>query len=231
LTIVIGVALLFQYNLKLNKLAQVRWIEDINDEEENEQEKEIGPIDLMRDIFPFDGKERPASQIVPKSSTYVRSSEHIQEAPLGAYVRSQEEISAEIKGNAMPAIPETHIVPISAQSHAIHLMMENSISSNAPLTGARDANDEEPISPMSIQSVAIDIPREETPNPSKEDSKTNKHQPQVPVSVGDIESDFTEDDSESYQESMSDTSSIAPAKLWRPPAGHLRGPLYNLRNN
>jgi hypothetical protein len=78
--IVIGVALLFQYNLKLNKLSQVRWIEDINTLE-GEEESEQNPFQVMRDNFPF----HPEAKVVPK--TYVRSLA-AQPAPDLAYMRS-----------------------------------------------------------------------------------------------------------------------------------------------
>ncbi|KAI8911894.1 magnesium transporter NIPA-domain-containing protein [Gorgonomyces haynaldii] len=69
--IVIGVALLFQYNLKLNKLAQVKWIEDINDEEENEANEEQSPLQLMRDVFPFNPEGR-VSHLEPEKDQYMR---------------------------------------------------------------------------------------------------------------------------------------------------------------
>eukprot|EP00842_Homolaphlyctis_polyrhiza_P004219 jgi/Hompol1/4799/HPOL_003909-RA len=54
LVIVIGVALLFQYNLKLNKMA-VRFVEDINDAEndDEEQQSDQNPLKLMAESFPL----------------------------------------------------------------------------------------------------------------------------------------------------------------------------------
>lgn len=70
LVIVIGVALLFQYNLKLNRLSQVRWIEDINtlDEvEEGEKDNERNPFSLMKESFPFHPKIAPIHYVRTQS--------------------------------------------------------------------------------------------------------------------------------------------------------------------
>ncbi|KAK5671289.1 hypothetical protein QVD99_002318 [Batrachochytrium dendrobatidis] len=65
--IVIGVSLLFQYNLKLNKM-QVRFVEDINDAEvdDEEQQGDQNPLKLMAESFPLNPK--------PKGSTLPRTS-------------------------------------------------------------------------------------------------------------------------------------------------------------
>ncbi|KAJ1338964.1 hypothetical protein BSLG_006103 [Batrachochytrium salamandrivorans] len=57
LVIVIGVALLFQYNLKLNKM-KVRFVEDINDAETDEEEQlgDQNPLKLMAESFPLNPK-------------------------------------------------------------------------------------------------------------------------------------------------------------------------------
>nr|KAJ3420028.1 hypothetical protein HK105_006199 [Polyrhizophydium stewartii] len=59
LNIVLGVALLFQYNLKISKL-QVRFVEDINDadNDDEEQQSDQNPIKLMAESFPLHPKSK-----------------------------------------------------------------------------------------------------------------------------------------------------------------------------
>ncbi|KAJ3276727.1 hypothetical protein HDV01_002780 [Terramyces sp. JEL0728] len=84
LVIVIGVSLLFQYNLKVNKMTISRNIEDINDEEFNIEQLDVNPISLMAQTFPLHPEtsrrnskmsQRKASQI--ENSSVLEKSEYV----------------------------------------------------------------------------------------------------------------------------------------------------------
>jgi hypothetical protein len=93
--IVVGVSLLLQYNLKMNKMAlTTRGVEDINDEDIIlETPADDNPLKLMSAVFPLDGKpvivkSKVVSPTVLKTidesnpANYVRENETSSEAPL-----------------------------------------------------------------------------------------------------------------------------------------------------
>lgn len=217
----IGVALLFQYNLKLNKLAQVRWIEDINDEEEQE-EQEIGPIALMQDIFPFN--EKPVSHIVTKT----------------VYVRSKDDPAERLNTNPLSYVRSTEVM-INENAIEQDCPRPGEIETKMPMLRNFKKNSSKDLETALIPNVVIEIPEKAAEvkvkvihkgpvNPKKVDIETESR---LRTGTGEIESDSTEDDSASYQESNKSDGFSLPAlpsvSSWRPPAGHLRLPNHNLR--
>lgn len=236
ITIVIGVALLFQYNLKLSKLAQAKWIEDINDEDE-EKEEEIGPIALMNDIFPFDG--RP--QTINKRATYIRSHDAnaimpTSRAPLyeNEYIRSKDDQSAEMQERPV----QMHVNQINSNIQ-MHVSMRHSHerlsakSSNASMIEKHiyptkndnfvDMTDKLPNKYPSLVEATEKNPKDEELLNQKLMKKTEKI-----VRVGEIESDYTEDDFESHQD-INASGSTAPQDQLNSKRGNLPA-VQNIRN-
>jgi hypothetical protein len=262
MTIVIGVSLLFQYNLKLSKLAQARWVEDINDEEEEiEKALEDGPLALMNEIFPFDGRPLTimrSRKPTVSGSSYIRSeiaSEHINQTSIlskDEYVRSTESNAHHV----IQIIPLLEAIvtaepAIDKQFHSNNFKGSHQ-SSSVMHVGTHSLVEipEEPVKQGSnhqlVENDVLSISTQQL-NMTKADSDINppinkgivvknKSVPEFKVVervviLGDIESDYTEDDSSSYQESSVSDSSAQPIteSIWKP--SFRGGRLPSLRKN
>jgi hypothetical protein len=112
IVIVIGVVLLFQYNLKQNKMTMSRRIEDINDEEQNIEISD-NPFSLLNEAYPLhpkESKKQKHGKKTLKSNVIHPHEEHI-------YVRpkdSSENLAVNLK-TADESVAKIPLVSLSEQ--------------------------------------------------------------------------------------------------------------------
>jgi hypothetical protein len=209
--------------LKLSKLAQARWIEDINDEEEEiEKALEDGPLALMNEIFPFDGRPKT---IMSRKASMINGV---------GYIRSESTVEPRINQTAALSKGEYVRSTESNDNHVIQITPPEAIAIAEP------AVDKAPFkNDQSSNYVLVEIPEEKdgddivqiNPKLDAEIKPSIKSDIEVKVVLlGDIESDYTEDDSSSYQESSVSDSSTQPMtnSTWKP---SVRAGLPSLRKN
>ncbi|KAJ3325173.1 hypothetical protein HDV06_004963 [Boothiomyces sp. JEL0866] len=114
LVIVIGVSLLFQYNLKVNKMTISRNVEDINDEEFNIEQLDVNPISLMAQTFPLHPEtSRRNSKMSQRKASHIENSSIMDRSE---YVRHESTIKPAIvvhePATVQPILP---VVSISQQ--------------------------------------------------------------------------------------------------------------------
>lgn len=231
--IVIGVALLFQYNLKLNKLSQVQWIQDINDEEVT-YEYEEGPIALMNDIFPFAPKlikieKGNTTKNVIVKTEYVRRIDDDENEPV--YKRTGVISPGSPENSSAPIVPITDQIQLSLRdSSGLRKPNEIVIEMNEPrnpisqkrLTHAQDSSvgilePSETPTENTGSMVSASIPNQERVERFQLQDNTSVLEEEH-VGVGDIQSDETEEvasnpDSSEFSSVVSRVNSFATSTV------------------
>lgn len=133
--IVVGVSLLFQYNLKMSKMALLsRHIEDINDEDVVvETPADDDPIKLMRQVFPVKGAGPRTSRVRPlKTSSFSQSPIREMESK-ELYVRPEDSEPVPAANTTSETLVINNMVPKVSLSQQIEYR-ENFRSNQDPTT-------------------------------------------------------------------------------------------------
>jgi hypothetical protein len=244
LVIVVGVALLFQYNLKMSKLALMsRHIIDINDEEVVlETPADDDPFKLMSEMFPVDPSKYKISsaRVRPLETRLADGSPDLDGNP-DNYVRV-EEPDPTIAHPTDTMIVPNNIIPQVSLSQQIQQRTDMMIlaSDQIPSITSPDLNLLIPISkltshilplsgtgiPSNSNQVTIDIPAIQAPDQSTSDNNQPKVKTNVygagqnpKAEIGDIESVYEEGSETGKNSDNAVGVGITIRSEWQPPGG------------
>lgn len=189
--IVIGVILLFQYNLKQNNMTLSRHIEDVNDEELETDLISDNPFLLLSETYPFHRKEKEEDMTAQVMKTRRKSNKDDL-----LYIRkeeSMEKISSNpaLEFRAPKSIP---VVSISEQMQRRNELIHQSIERSKYI---EDSNAKghyiEPFRNDSFEKANFDTKLEEPTKINKFEDQPSAEPLQNTISgMGDLESDYDE---------------------------------------